>query len=124
MNEEKLRDLTALIALADGTRFAELARDEAKLRAYFLGQMRASADPMTREIGEGISAGTMTWHTVATHSAYAEYVQHSVEAMRQFDFGVAIDELAGERAANERTAQRQQDEEDEPFEREVLRDTW
>ena len=31
-------------------------------------------DPRVREIGSGIADGTLTWRTVATHSAYSEDV--------------------------------------------------
>jgi hypothetical protein len=33
--------------------------------------------PALRELGSGIADGTMTWHTVATHSTHAEFVEQS-----------------------------------------------
>jgi hypothetical protein len=84
--------------------------------------MRSSDDPMTREIGSGIADGSMTWHTVATSSAYSAYVDGSVEAMRRFDFKETFEALAAEQAeAEQKAEQAKQRDEDEPFSRSVLK---
>jgi hypothetical protein len=125
MSEHIPDNLNALINLAKGTKFESVARDEKKLEELLLKEMQANDDPMTREIGTGIADGTMTWRTVASTSAYADYIDRSVEAMQRFDFGATFEALAAERAANERAAeqareQKDQDE-DEPFSRGVLK---
>jgi hypothetical protein len=123
MSEHIPANLDALINLAKGTRFESVARDEKKLEELLLKEMQASDDPMTREIGSGIADGTMTWRTVASTSAYADYIDRGVEVMRRFDFGAEIDALAAEQAASERTAEqaKQEQDEDEPFSRGVLK---
>lgn len=125
MSEQIPANLNAMINLAKGTKFESVARDEKKLEELLLKEMQASSDPITREIGSGIADGTMTWRTVASTRAYADYIDRGVEAMRRFDFGAAFDALAAEQAANEREAeqakqQRDQDD-DEPFSRGVLK---
>jgi hypothetical protein len=123
MSEHLPADLTALINLAKGTRFESVARDEKKLEEMLLEEMRASDDPMTREIGNGIADGSMTWRTVASTSAYADYIGRGVEAMQRVDFGAAFDALAAEQAAGEQAAEqaKHQKDEDEPFTRGVLK---
>lgn len=85
--------------------------------------MRTSDDPMTKEIGTGIADGSMTWHTVAANSAYSDYVDHGVEAMRRFDFTETFEALAAEQAEAERKAEqaKQRADDDEPFSRGVLK---
>lgn len=125
MSDHLPASLAALIGLAEGTKFEAVARDEKKLEELLLKEMRASDDPITREIGSGISDGTMTWRTVASTSAYSEYINRSVEAVQRFDFGAAFDALAAEREANERAAEQAKEQkerdEDEPFSRGVLK---
>lgn len=119
-------DLNALIKLTKGTRFESVAGDERKLEELLIREMQTSDDPITREIGSGIADGSMTWHTVASTSAYAEYIDRGVQAMAQFDFGAAFDALAAERAANERAAAEAegQEDDDEVFSRGVLNNRW
>jgi hypothetical protein len=123
MNERIPASLNELIKLARGTRFESAAADEKKLEELLLKEMQASDDPMTREIGSGIAGGSMTWHTVATNSAYSDYVDSSVEAMQRFDFTETFDALAAEQAEAERKTEqaKHRDDEDEPFSRGVLK---
>lgn len=99
-------DLRALIELTKGTRWESVAQDEAALEALLIQEMAKSPDPMTREIGSGLADGSMTWHSVAGGSAYASYVDDNLSAMRDFDFGQAVDTIAAEkeRAERERAA--------------------
>ncbi|HEY0450404.1 hypothetical protein [Actinophytocola sp.] len=90
--------LDKLIELAKGTPYEHLANDEKALERMFLETLKASDDPMLREIGGGIADGSMTWHTVATHSAYAEVVEESLEKAREFDGGALVGGLDQERA--------------------------
>jgi hypothetical protein len=115
--------LDELIKLAEGTEFESAAKDEKKLEELLLREMRKSDDPMTREIGSGIADGSMTWHTIATSSAYSDYVNSSVEAMRRFDFKETFEALAAKQAEAEQKAEqaRQRDDDDEPFSRGVLK---
>jgi hypothetical protein len=71
---------------------------------------------MTREIGSGLADGSLTWRTVGTSSAYAEYVQRSLDSMQTFDFGAVVTEMEQEKADAQRAARRQQDEDDDPDE--------
>jgi hypothetical protein len=122
MNEHIPASLNELIKLTKGTRFEAVARDEKKLEELLLREMKASDDPMTREIGSGIADGSMTWHTVATSSVYSEYLDHSVEAMQRFDFKGTFDALAAEQAETERKAEQAKErDQDEPFSRSVLK---
>jgi hypothetical protein len=122
MNEHIPARLNELVKLTKGTEFEAVARDEKKLEELLLKEMKASDDPMTREIGSGIADGSMTWHTVATSSAYSEYLDRSVEAMERFDFKGTFDALAAEQAeAEQKAEQAKQRDEDEPFSRSVLK---
>lgn len=97
--------LDKLLELAKGTPYEQIAKDEQALERMFLETLKASNDPMLREIGSGIADGTMTWHTVATHSAYTEFVEQSLAKAKEFDGGVLTEELGRERektAAEER----------------------
>ncbi|MGQ0839855.1 hypothetical protein [Actinokineospora sp.] len=108
-------NLAELIKLADGTRYEHVAHDEAKLEQLLVEAMRTSADPITREIGSGIADGTMTWHTVATSSVYADYVHDSMDALQRFDFDAVAVEMAAEKVAaeQEEATRREQDELDD-----------
>lgn len=125
MSEHIPANLNALINLAKGTKFESVAGDERKLEELLLEEMQASDDPMTREIGSGIADGTMTWRTVASTRAYADYIDRGVEAMQRFDFGATFDALAAEQAASDEAAeqarQQKDQDEDEPFSRGVLK---
>lgn len=110
MNENRPANLNALIELTKGTSFESVAGDERKLEELLLKQMRASDDPMTREIGAGIADGSMTWRTVASTSAYAEYIDRGVRAMAEFDFGAVFDAMAAEQAENASMAEDDEDE--------------
>ncbi|MDQ3401806.1 MAG: hypothetical protein M3548_00205 [Actinomycetota bacterium] len=90
-------NLTALVDLATGIRWEQVAGDEAKLEELLVREMAASADPMTREIGSGLADGSMNWHTIATSSGYADYLNHSLDALRGFDFEQAARTLAAEK---------------------------
>jgi hypothetical protein len=114
-----------LLELVKGTRYESVAGDERKLHKLFLDEMKSSSDPMTREIAVGIADGTMTWHNLAANSAYRDYLDRSMDAMQQFDFGAAFEDLAAERAATEQAAaeeaRRREERADEPVSRGVLR---
>jgi hypothetical protein len=101
-----------LVALADGTKYEHVANDRAKLERLLIEAMRTSTDPMTREIGSGLADGSLTWRTVGTSSAYADYVQRSLDAMQTFDFGAVVSDMEQEKAEAERSARRQDEDED------------
>jgi hypothetical protein len=101
--------LDKLIELAKGTPYEQIAKDEQALERMFLDTLKASNDPMLREISSGIADGTMTWRTVATHSAYAEFVEESLAKAKEFDAGVLIEELGREREKATKEEQRQRD---------------
>lgn len=96
--------LDKLIELAKGTPYEHVAKDEQALERMFLDTLKASGDPMRREIGSGIADGTMTWRTVATSSAYAEFVEQSLAEAREFDGSAVTEQLVRER---EKTAEEQ-----------------
>lgn len=106
--------LDKLVELAKGTPYEHIARDEQALERMFLETLKASDDPLCREIGSGIADGSMTWHTIATHSAYAEFVEQSLEQAREFDGSAVADELgrAHEKAAEEERRRQERDVED------------
>jgi hypothetical protein len=101
--------LDKLIELAKGTPYEHVAKDEQALERMFLETLKASDDPIRREIGSGIADGTMTWRTVATHSAYAEFVEQSLEKAKEFDGTLLAEELGRERdkAADEERRRRE-----------------
>lgn len=107
--------LDKLLELAKGTPYEHIAKDEQALERMFLDTLKASDDPMLREIGSGIADGTMTWHTVATHSAYAEFVEQSLAKAKEFDGGMLTEELSRERekATKEERRQRESAERDD-----------
>jgi hypothetical protein len=99
-------NLRELIELAKGTRYESVAGDERKLEQLFLEELKRSPEPLTREIASGIADGSMTWRTVATSSAYAEYIGQSVAAMREFDLAGALGALAEQDEPAEKSAER------------------
>jgi hypothetical protein len=101
--------LHKLIELTKGTPYEQIAKDEQALERMFLETLKASDDPTVREIGSGIADGTMTWQTVATHSAYAEFVEQSLEKAREFDGGVLSEELGREQEKATKEEQRQRE---------------
>ena len=107
-----------LVELASGTKYEQVANDPVNLERQLVEAMRTSADPMTREIGSGLADGSLTWRAVGTSSAYAEYVQRSLDAMRTFNFAAVVNEMDQEKAEaeqeRERTARREQDEYHDP----------
>lgn len=115
--------LARLIELAKGTPYEHIAKDERALERMFLETLRNSDDPMLREIGGGIAGGTMTWRTIATHSAYAEFVEQSLAKAKEFDGGMVIEELGRERekAAEEEQRQRERDDSEDLFRGGVLK---
>ena len=116
--------LDALLKLTKGTRYESIARNEQEVERQFVEEMTRSSDPMIREIGSGLTDGTMTWHTVATSSAYAEQVNRGLEAMRDFDLPGALGALAEQDAPVENPAdkpRREPDEDDDLFAGGLLR---
>ena len=95
--------------LAAGTELGALLRDESKLEKVVIDALKASADPMAREIGEGLASGTMSWSTIATTSAYADFLDRNLAALRQFDFNGLVGELeAAQVEAAQKKAEEQQ----------------
>jgi hypothetical protein len=132
----KPANLDALLAMAKGTRWESVARDEKALERLLVEEMKKSSDPMTREIGSGLADGSMTWRSVATSSAYADHLEQGAEGMRDFDFAAAFGgaaedggrggDAAGDAAGDDGAGKagdkpRRDYDEDEPFERNVLR---
>jgi hypothetical protein len=91
--------MAELLKLVEGTEFEHIARDENKLREAMYDVMKASDDPMTREIGEGLASGTMTPMTIASTSAYADYLDQNLQALRQFDGDGLVEQLNQMQAA-------------------------
>jgi hypothetical protein len=80
------------LKLVEGTKHADVLRDESKLRKIVIDAMKDSDDPITREIGEGLAGGAMSWHAIATTSAYSSFLDQGLTALQQFDFtGLAED---------------------------------
>ncbi|MCT2586586.1 hypothetical protein [Actinophytocola gossypii] len=95
-------NLTELLELTKGTRYESIAGNEQEIERLFVEEMTRSSDPMIREIGSGIADGTMTWHAVATSSAYAEQMNRGLEVMRDFDLPGALGALAEQDAPVEK----------------------
>jgi hypothetical protein len=95
--------------LVEGTELEELLRDESKLETIIVDALKASDDPMAKEIGEGLAGGTMSWRTIATTSAYADFVDRGLTSLRQFDFTRLAGDLeaAQEEAAREKAEARE-----------------
>jgi len=113
--------LDKLVELAKGTPYERIAGDERALERMFLDTLKASDDPMLREIGSGIADGSMTWNTVAIHSAYADTLDETLEKAREFDPGVVVDELGRERAHAEEEQRRERESADEDDSEDVFR---
>lgn len=111
-------DMRELLKLVEGTEFEELAKDESKLERIVVEAMRTAEDPVTREIGEGLASGTMTWRTVATTSAYAEFLDENLAALQRFDMTGLVESLrlaqleAAHKRADERELRERDDDED------------
>jgi len=94
-----MSELDDLVELAQRTKYADLIKDRRQLESLLLTQMKASQDPMTREIGSGIAGGTMSWRTLATNSAYREFLTRAQESMATFSLEPALATLTAEAAA-------------------------
>ena len=81
------------LKLVGGSEYAEVLRHESKLEKLIIDVMKSSGDPVTREIGEGLADGTMSWRTIATTSAYSGFLDHGLTALQQFDFNGLAEEL-------------------------------
>lgn len=103
----------ALVAMAKGTKYERIATDEAERDRLLFEAMRASDDPITREIGSGLADGSMTWHDVATSSAYAESVSQKLATLQDFDFGAIVTEMEQEKALAAQERDRAHDDQDE-----------
>lgn len=114
MNARIPANLDELVNLAKGTKHESIARDPKQLEELLLKEMKKSDDPMTREIGSGLADGTMTWRTLATNSAYAEFLDSAQEAVRLFDYGAAFEEMAAEQARAENPPERRRRPAEEP----------
>jgi hypothetical protein len=101
------------LKLVEGTEHAEVLRDESKLEEIVIDALKASNDPITREIGEGLAGGTVTWHTIATSPAYSGFLDRGLTALQQFDFtGLAEKLEAGQPKPDERHRRDDDDGED------------
>jgi hypothetical protein len=81
------------LEFVEASPFAEILRDESRLRTIILDAMKQSDDPMAREIGEGLASGTMSSKMIATTSAYSEFLNQGLSALRQFDFAAMNEQL-------------------------------
>jgi hypothetical protein len=90
------------VKLVEGTEYGEILRDESRLEKIVVDVLKASDDPMAREIGEGLAGGTMSWRTIATTSAYADFLKGGLTALQQFDFNGLAEDLAAAEAEAER----------------------
>jgi hypothetical protein len=88
----------ALAAMAKGTKYERISTDKAERDRLLFEAMRASDDPITREIGSGLADGSMTWRDVATNSAYAESVSQKLAILQDFDFSAIVTEMEQEKA--------------------------
>ncbi|OLF15341.1 SRPBCC family protein [Actinophytocola xanthii] len=86
-------DRSEFLRLVEGSAHADTLRDETTLRKMLFATMKDSDDPLVREIGEGLASGRMSWTTVATTSAYADFIDRSLAAVRQFDVGGLVEDL-------------------------------
>lgn len=91
------------LKLVEGTEYAEVLRDESKLEKIVIDAMKGSDDPLTREIGEGLAGGTMSWSKVATTSAYADFLDRGLTALQQFDFNGLAEDLEAAKAESARS---------------------
>jgi hypothetical protein len=85
-------DRNEFVQLVEGTEYAAL-RDESKLEQMLIDTMKGSDDPITREIGESLANGTMTWGTLATTSAYSGFLDRGLTALQDFDFNGLVEDL-------------------------------
>lgn len=114
-NFDQLREL------AQGTQLESYVSDEKELEALLLKEMQASPDPVTREIGAGIAGGSMTWRTVVSSGVYTDYIERGMAAMRDLDFGATFGALAEEEPPRPAAPPPNEHDEDEPFNRSVLK---
>jgi hypothetical protein len=110
-----------LLKLARGTRLESYANDEEKLKAFLIKEMQASTDPVTREIGDGIAGGSMTWRTVAASGAYREYIERGARTMSELDLGATFESVKSEQEHRPGQPRAADDDEDDYFSRPVLR---
>jgi hypothetical protein len=90
--------LHELLKLVEGTPYEAIARDEGKLQQIVYDAMKASDDPMTREIGEGLASRTITPMTIASTSAYADFLDRNLEALQRFDGDALVEQLETDQA--------------------------
>lgn len=74
------------LELIKRTEYETILRDESTLEKTVIVAMKSSDDDITREIGEGLRSGTMTWRTIATASVYSGFYERGLASLRQFDF--------------------------------------
>lgn len=108
----------ALLRLVEGTPYEEIAKDEDRLREIVYEALKASDDPMTREIGEGLASGAVTPTGIASTAAYHDFVDRNLQAMEQFDGEALVEHLEAVKAESERlkaeeAARRARDDDDD-----------
>lgn len=106
------------VQLADGTQYEEWLRDEHKMRRRLFDAMKASDDPMTREVGNGLADGSLTFRALATSSAYSDFLAANLAALRELDVAGMTEQLVQERDVadaqrREKTLQQEHDDEED-----------
>lgn len=101
------------LKLVEGTEYAEVLRDEAKLERLVIDAMKGSDDPITREIGEGLAGGSMTWQTIATTGAYSSFLDRGLTAVQEFDFNGLAQNLEAAKAEGARPTASDRDRRDD-----------
>lgn len=96
------RSKEEMLRLVEGTPFEEVAKDEDRLREIVYDAMKASDDPMTREIGEGLASGAVTPMELASIPAYRDFLDQNIQAMEEFDGEALVEQLAAAKAEAER----------------------
>jgi hypothetical protein len=86
-------DRNEFVQLLEATEYADALRDESELEQMLIDVMKGSQDPITREIGESLANGTMTWGTLATSSAYSGFLDRGLAALQEFDFNGLAEDL-------------------------------
>ncbi len=114
-----MSELDDLVELAQRTKYADLVKDRRQLESLLLTQMKGSQDPMTREIGNGIAGGTMSWRTLATNSAYSEFLTRAQESMATFSLEPALATLTAEAEAEAAAAEQERASRPEPRDKKV-----
>lgn len=120
MSSSQPRDLNELRALAKGTKYESIAGDRQKLEELLIQEIKGSKDPVLREIGSGLADGSMTWRTVVTSSAYADYLSRGMDKLTEVDLNEVFEAARAEQAAQEPKREPRPPRDEEPHERDTL----